>query len=191
MSYWAEGVVGPNFGLYFEDLKNFWAEILGSHGPIWTTYWVRHWRHGTLGARPPMEADGGQRQGTVRPPSAAQGGRRRTAASFGSAWRPPARWDLIRHGVASNGSARWLARWLRAWPPAAAQQPCPRWLLFYFLNSFLEAGDPLIRPKFHFKGRICYPPLHEVGVGTGSISKNLFLLVPRNCFRSSDYTVSH
>ena len=23
-----EGVVGPNFGLYFEDLKKFWAEIL-------------------------------------------------------------------------------------------------------------------------------------------------------------------
>ena len=42
MSYWAEGVVGPNFGLYFEDLKNFWAEILGSSGPTWTTYWVRY-----------------------------------------------------------------------------------------------------------------------------------------------------
>jgi len=42
MSYWAEGVVGPNFGLYFEDLKKFWAEILGCPGPTWTTYWVRH-----------------------------------------------------------------------------------------------------------------------------------------------------
>jgi len=37
-----EGVVGPNFGLYFEDLKNFWAEILGSPGPTRTTHWARH-----------------------------------------------------------------------------------------------------------------------------------------------------
>ena len=29
---------------------------------------------------------------------------------------------------------------------------------FYFLNRFLEAGDPFICPKFHFKGRIRYPP---------------------------------
>ena len=41
----AERVVGPKFELYFENLKKFWAKILGSPGPTRTTHWIRHWYH--------------------------------------------------------------------------------------------------------------------------------------------------